>query len=247
MKKIALLVAVFLLTACDQAAESPGGSFASGQDNSRSGVVLEAFDVDSYSYMRLNVQGNEVWLASTPVEVSEGDTVSFSGEIMMTDFYSTTLDRTFPSILFVTDVQVGSAGQVVETVQVPSSAASENPHGSGAVNASAGSGLVSVEALDGGMRIAEIFANRQQLDGQEVSLRAQVVKFSPNILSKNWITLKDGTGIAPDDTLVATASATASATAAIGDVVVVTGKVRSDVDIGAGYVYKVLLEDSVIN
>ena len=71
-------------------------------------------------------------------------------------------------------------------------------------------------------------------------MRAKVVKFSPNILGKNWVTLEDGTGTAPNNKLVVTSSWSV----AVGDEVVVKGKVKNNVDIGAGYTYEVLLEEA---
>ena len=71
-------------------------------------------------------------------------------------------------------------------------------------------------------------------------MRAKVMKFSENILGKNWITLQDGTGVAPENKLVVTSSEIA----AVGDALVVKGLVKSNIDIGAGYTYKVLLEEA---
>ena len=100
--------------------------------------------------------------------------------------------------------------------------------------------LINVQPLEGGKTIATLFAEHEQIEGQEVSLRAKVMKFSPNILGKNWVTLKDGTGTEPDNKLIVTTAETVS----IGDEVVVKGKVKSNIDIGAGYAYKVILEEA---
>jgi hypothetical protein len=77
-----------------------------------------------------------------------------------------------------------------------------------------------------------------------VQVRGKVVKFSPQIMGKNWIHLRDGSGSASDnsnDILV-----TSSAQTNVGDVVTVTGTVRVDKDFGAGYVYKVLIEEATL-
>ena len=73
-----------------------------------------------------------------------------------------------------------------------------------------------------------------------MSLRAEVLKFSPDILGMNWITLRDGTGIAPDDKLVVTSSETVT----VGEEFIVKGKVKINVELGAGYSYKVILEEA---
>jgi len=56
---------------------------------------------------------------------------------------------------------------------------------------------------------------------------------------KNWITLQDGTGTEPNNKLLATSTELASP----GDMVIARGIVRTDIDIGSGYKYKVLLEE----
>jgi hypothetical protein len=166
--------------------------------------------------------------------------------MLMKDFHSKVLDRTFENILFVSRVEVAGAGTPDKT----SSGQTASPHSSGqygdltAQDATGQESVapepINVVPLENGMTIATIFAEHEQIEGQIVSLRAKVVKFSPNILGKNWFTLKDGTGVAPDDSLVVTSMETV----AVGDVVIVKGSIKSNVDIGAGYAYKVLLEEA---
>ena len=164
----------------------------------------------------------------------------FSGEVMMKDFQSKTLDRLFPVILFVQSVEPVDPGSPTLSKELASAPDVTDLHNNMATKAATEIGPVVVEPLDGGMTIQEIIAKHGQIEGQEVSLRARVTKFSPNILGKNWVTLQDGTGKTPDDKLVVTSLAVV----AVGEEVVVTGKVKNNVDIGAGYVYKVLLEDA---
>ena len=68
------------------------------------------------------------------------------------------------------------------------------------------------------------------------------MKVSKQILGKNWITLQDGTGNPPDNKLVATTLETAN----IGDIVTKKGIKKTDVSIGSGYNYKVIIEEAVI-
>jgi hypothetical protein len=63
-------------------------------------------------------------------------------------------------------------------------------------------------------------------------------------MGKNWIHLRDGSGSAADssnDVLVTT-----DASAKIGDVVTVSGVVHTNKDFGAGYSYKVLIEEATL-
>ena len=97
-----------------------------------------------------------------------------------------------------------------------------------------------IEKLNDGKTIAEITTNSASLQEQSVRLRARVIKVSANIMGKNWVTLQDGTGSAPNDKLLATSSQMV----APGDLVTVQGVVRNDVDLGSGYRYNVLLEEA---
>lgn len=90
--------------------------------------------------------------------------------------------------------------------------------------------------------VAEIHAKATQLKDKPIKLSGKVVKYSPGIMGKNWIHLQDGSGSAAsgsNDILATSTSATK-----VGDVLTIAGTVRTDKDFGAGYVYKVLIEDA---
>ena len=91
-----------------------------------------------------------------------------------------------------------------------------------------------------GRTIAEIYAQRAALKDQSVSVRGRVVKSINGVLGKNWLHLQDGTGTGPTADL----AVTSDAAAAVGDVVVATGLVHLDRDLGSGYRYDVLVEDA---
>ena len=92
--------------------------------------------------------------------------------------------------------------------------------------------------------VAEVITKRVELKDKAVLVRGKVVKFTPDILNKNWIHLRDGSGSASDNThdVVVTTKDQARA----GDVVVVKGIVRTDKDLGSGYAYKVLIEEATL-
>ena len=92
--------------------------------------------------------------------------------------------------------------------------------------------------------VAEIMTKGAELKDKPVLVRGKVVKYNPNIMGKNWIHLRDGSGSAADNTndvLVTTMNQ-----AKIGDVVTVKGIVRTDKDFGSGYAYKVLIEEATL-
>jgi hypothetical protein len=95
-----------------------------------------------------------------------------------------------------------------------------------------------------GRTVAEVVAKRTELKDKPVQIRGKVVKFTPGVMGKNWIHLRDGTGSAADgsdDLTITTKDETA-----VGAVVLVKGVVRIDRDLGSGYAYKVLVEDATL-
>jgi len=92
--------------------------------------------------------------------------------------------------------------------------------------------------------VAEVITKRVELKDKTVLVRGKVVKFTPEILNKNWIHLRDGSGSASDNTH--DVIVTTNDQAKVGDVVVVKGVVRIDKDLGSGYAYKVLIEEATL-
>ena len=65
------------------------------------GTVLEKVDVAGYTYVQVDTAGETVWAAAPSVAVKVGDTVSFSTNMPMENFYSRSLQREFEIIYFV--------------------------------------------------------------------------------------------------------------------------------------------------
>jgi hypothetical protein len=95
-----------------------------------------------------------------------------------------------------------------------------------------------------GYTVADVFGKAASLNGKKVKIKAQVVKFSPEIMGKNWLHLQDGTGDPLKNThdLVVTTTGKAEK----GDIVTVEGVLAADKDFGAGYKYAVIVEDVTI-
>ena len=89
--------------------------------------------------------------------------------------------------------------------------------------------------------VADIFGKGAGLNGKKVKIKAQVVKFSPEIMGKNWLHLQDGTGDPLKNTHDLVVTTTGKA--AKGDIVTVEGVLAADKDFGGGYKYAVIVED----
>jgi hypothetical protein len=201
------------------------------------GEVLEVKDVDAYTYLRLKTKDGEVWAAVNKTPVRKGAEVTVENATVMNNFASKSLNRTFDTIVF------------------------GNLAGAGAIAAPTGGGMgtmhaglpqpadtvdVKVPKASGAdaRTVAEIVGTKAALKGKTVLVRGKVVKYTPGVMGKNWIHLRDGSGSATDktnDVLVATKDETK-----IGDVVLAKGVVRIDVDLGSGYAYAVMVDEATL-
>ncbi|MES9853907.1 MAG: hypothetical protein ABW170_18975 [Candidatus Thiodiazotropha sp. L084R] len=228
MYNFRILVASTLLLTCLSASADEIGT--------GSGTVGSVIDAGSYTYVQIKQQN--LWIATTHLEIAVGDKIEFTGGMEMKDFYSKTLDRSFESIIFVQNAnKVGGVdnyhssddgkGLKNETVVAQSIQVKVPEPGE-------------IEPLSGGMTVIGIVENATKLNEQVVSLRAKVIKVNPNIMGKNWVTLQDGTGTKPNNKLIATSDEMVSP----GELVTASGVVRNNIDIGSGYKYEVLLEQA---
>jgi len=72
-----------------------------------SGLIAEVIQTKAYSYIRVTKGITEQWLAGSRDEYNVGDLVEYSRGTTMANFHSSTLDRTFPSIIFVEHLRLG--------------------------------------------------------------------------------------------------------------------------------------------
>jgi hypothetical protein len=204
------------------------------------GTVLETMDSAGYTYAFIDTGQDQRWIAAVETPVQVNDVVQTDQGMAMTGFTSKTLDRTFNVVYFVASLQNLSRGS-----QAAPQAATEMPPNHPPIGAGASateSTTVDIEAYEEGRDIAYVYANKDELAGQEITMRGQVVKYNADILGWNFVHIRDGSGDAAtgsNDLIVTTKAETA-----VGETVLLNGTVVLDKDFGAGYSYPVLLEDA---
>ena len=207
-----------------------GAATPSVEAHSFSGEILELKDVDSYTYVRLKTRDGEIWAAVPRAPLRVGGQIFIGSAMTMKDFESRTLKRRFESIVF--GELTGPDGRRLEAPPA-TKAAPTAP----AVKVAKAPGAES-------RTVAEIVGGKGSLKDRSVLVRAQVVKVSLGIMGKNWLHLQDGSGSGADgtnDVLVTTQDVVA-----VGDIVTARGTVRTDVDLGSGYRYAVLVENAAV-
>lgn len=103
--------------------------------------------------------------------------------------------------------------------------------------------LSGIEKAEGGMTVADVFAQKGDLQGKPVTVRGKAVKVNADIMGRNWLHVRDGSGQEGTNDLTVT---TTGPLPGVGDTVLVTGVVALDQDFGMGYRYPVLVEDAEI-
>jgi hypothetical protein len=72
----------------------------------KNGKVIKAMHAGGYTYMQLEKDGKEFWIAATMMNVKRDDYVRWADAAVMKNFSSSTLHKTFDEILFVTNAEL---------------------------------------------------------------------------------------------------------------------------------------------
>ena len=204
-----------------------------------SGKVLERIAAAPYCYLRIQTATGEVWAAVPETTIEKGADVTVVNPMLMSNFESKTLNRTFAEVYFGT---LAGAGGAPSAAAAPAAGA---PAPMGApIPAPVLIGKVDKAAGANAHTVAEIWAQKGALKEKAISVRGKVVKYNPGVMGKNWIHLQDGSGDPTKNTHDITV--TSQDTVAKGDVVTAQGVVRVDKDFGAGYTYPIIVEEAKI-
>lgn len=232
-----------------QQTAAPAASMAAAQ-NIWNGDILETMDAGGYTYVHLDTGVEKVWAAAPQTKVTVGQAVSVPKGMLMTDFESKTLGRTWPEIWFVSGIypegQVpipGSAGTAAGTPAGGQGSLPSSMPGMGeAHNIVPDADVEAVAVAAGGHDIAGIYAQSAALRGTQVKVRGRVVKFTSNVMGTNWIHIQDGSGQGATADLTVTGKAEVS----VGDVILVEGSLSVNKDFGAGYKYAAIIENATV-
>ncbi len=257
---LAVLVGVALLLGLRAKAGKEGVTKSSPPRAVIKGVVKGIMDSGGYTYVRVVQAEKEVWVALPLVEVKEGNEIEVdtAQALVMRNFHSRSLNRTFPEILFASRAKVEGVWLPKEQGKrggIPAMVPSFNPHGSSKMKGHQGGSAHgegnfqtsfpapgSIAKAQEGYTVAELYERAQSLNGHEVVVKGKVVKFLPNIMGKNWLHVADGSG--KDGK--AEVAVTTQKEVKPGDLVIVKGKLSANRDFGYGYFYKVIIEDASI-
>jgi len=201
--------------------------------NSKIFEVTEVIQASNYTYLKVNENMTERWVAVTKQEINVGDVFYYDGALQMNNFKSKDLNRTFDEIYFVT--------QISKTPIVREKMGSGMPAHSGKIETQKLSSIT-LEKSANEITLASIFEKRDEFAAKEFEIRGIVVKVNKQVMGKNWIHIQDGTDFNSDFDLTITTQDLAE----MGDEVTFKGKISVNKDFGSGYSYKVIMEDAVL-
>jgi hypothetical protein len=193
-------------------------------------VIQEVLQTSSYTYLNVKEGSTTEWIAVPKMEAKAGETCYHTGGMVMTDFKSKELNRTFPKVLFMNGVSMTPDGSDQKGIEMPSHEGKPK----------IGKKEINVEKAKGGITIGELFKQKESFSGKVVRIKGKVIKYNEGIMGKNWIHLQDGTSFGEEFDLAITSSEAVKS----GDIVILEGKISLNKDFGSGYFFKVIMEEA---
>ena len=208
-----------------------------------SGKVVETINAASYTYVLIDTGAKKSWVAAPQFAVKVGDTAAIADAMPMKNYQSKTLNRTFDVVYFTGNISVnGAPAAPSTTAPIPAPSTAALPPGQRTMPAKTAPDLTGIKRAENGQTVAEVITGKTKFAGRPIAIRARVVKYNAQILGKNWLHIRDGSGAPGTNDLTVTTTATAK----VGDLVLVTGKLGTDRDFGSGYKYPLIIEDATV-
>ncbi|MEI7421628.1 MAG: GW dipeptide domain-containing protein [Prolixibacteraceae bacterium] len=236
MRSITYLVIVLaFLAGCNNAkvkkTENKPAAGSTATPDMHAVVAKDVVQTSGYTYLQVKEGDKEYWVAVSRFEAEKGKTYYYNQSMEMSNFKSKELNRTFENILFIQDF----SDQPIKPKPLPAltTKGRQNMEQVGGIK---------VEPISGGIKLSEIFANPSSFNGKKVKVSGQVIKFSPEIMQKNWVHIQDGSEANGSfDLTVTTLDAVE-----VGKVVSFEGVIAVNKDFGYGYKYDVILEEAKV-
>jgi len=240
------------------------------------GKIIETMDAAGYTYLQLESNQGRVWVAIPQTKVTKGQEVTAAPGMIMSDFQSKTLKKTFDVIIFSPGLSgskkgaapghkaaggMGAGSSFDAALQAESGGA--NPHAGGMMGGSMGGAAAAQQS--GGSSTAIVPAAEITVDkapgknGHTVAdcftsakeLNNQTVQVRGKVMKVSKMIMGKNWVHLQDGTGNPMKNThdlvvTTMAAPAKGSVIIIEGTLHADKDFGAGYRYDVIIEDAVV-
>ncbi len=106
MKAIYLiLISALILFGCKSEQNQDVNAEDVQKSEAHIGKVIDKIPAKGYTYLQVSENKNDYWIAVPTMEIEIGETVYFSKFMVMEDFSSENIDKSFDEILFVEDAR----------------------------------------------------------------------------------------------------------------------------------------------
>lgn len=231
--QILILVLIVVSSACVRNKDGQQLTNAA-PSNIKAFDVKEVIQTSSYTYMKVNENSADRWVAVSRMDATKGDKYYYDSALLMNNFHSKELDRDFETIYFINKVSTSPISAEREKATMPSNHSGKTK--------STQSSSVTLKKADTEITVAQVFENRSEYANKQIEISGIVVKVNKQVMGKNWIHIQDGTTHNGSFDLTITSQDLPSK----GDEVTFKGTIILEKDFGAGYFYDVIMEEGVI-
>jgi len=226
--KLLVFLFSFIIISCQDQQNS--ANFTVPDLNNQKGEVKEVIHTSAYTYLRVEKNHKEEWIAINKQEVEKGAIIYYKDGLEMNNFTSPELKRTFEKVYFVQDISDSPIQN-----KMPAGVTGTEPKKPVLSKLN-----VKIDQPEGGISISDLYAKRNDYAGKTVNVKGQVTKVNFAIMNRNWIHIQDGTSEGENFDLTVTTNHEPK----VGDVVTYTGTLVLNKDFGSGYSYELLLENA---
>ena len=219
--KILIIAVMAMATACG----SPSG------DGALTVKVKAVEQVPNYTYLLVKGKGPEYWIAVSSTEIQVGESITYQGGMLMENFHSKELNRTFEKVIFLDGLEENQASNTDKMLGTSQGS-----------DVKADRLETNIDREAGSVSIAELYADPAAYEGKTIKVKGEVAKFNANIMERNWVHLQDGTDFEGKYDLTITSQERFE----VGQVVTLEGILALNRDFGYGYNYAVLLEKATV-
>jgi len=246
LKFILLISSLIIMLSCDskpKVIEQTQAITPRSQDNvgiaqnneSHTVRINEVLQSDRYTYMSVNEEKNNYWVAVARQNIEVGEDYIFEGGLLKKNFESKEFNRVFETIYLVS--KITKANAEASDSALDRAYAELRKIENSAVNTPNPQAKISGETVS----LSDIFNNPTKYGGKNITVEGQCVKVNNQIMGKNWIHIQDVKN-SPEIELTLTTLQNIE----IGTKALFTGTIALNKDFGAGYKYDIIMENTTI-
>lgn len=195
--------------------------------------ILETADAGTYTYIKVEENGEQYWAAIMKAPVKIGDTITIKEQVWMNNFKSTALNKTFDKVLFA-DIQREGISGADNIHSIHGDMIKKKQEHAYRPDPKFNEGLVISNDQPQKTNITEIFNNAEKYKNKNVEIEGEVIQVSDKVMGNTWVKIYDG-----KDSLIFR-SPNEDEKVSIGNKVKVIGTINTDIDYGYGFSYKII-------